>query len=82
VAQNLLDESVDRAKLVVRFGNTFIGYGGNAIDWYDGYALVPEGNELRPGQRRGSRYLLDAFEEHGLPLVLNDLRMDVISGSR
>ena len=77
---DILTATTGRAKLVIRFLSTFIGYGPNAISWYDGYDLTG-GEDLRPGELRGYKYLLDAFERHGLPLVLNDLRIDLLFGT-
>jgi|GEM_PF-2805473 len=71
-------DTTGRAKLVITFMNAFIGYGPNAVSWYDGFALQPT---ERPGERRGFRYLLDAVEQYKLPLTLNDLRIEQLPGN-
>ena len=71
-------DSTGRAKLVIHFMNAFIGYGPHAVSWYDGFALRPE---IRPGDRRGFKYLLDAAEKYKVPLTINDLRIEQLPGN-
>lgn len=66
-------DTTGRAKLVLPFMNGFIGYGPNAVSWYDGFALRPD---ERSGERRGFKYILDAAEKYKLPLTINDLRIE------
>lgn len=66
-------DTTGRAKLVISFMNGFIGYGPNAVSWYDGFALRPTEKQ---GERRGFRYLLDAVEKYKLPLTISDLRIE------
>ncbi len=66
-------DSTGRGKLVLTVSNVFTGYGPHAVSWYDGFAIRP--NE-RPGDRRGFKYLLDSFENHHVPMVLGDMRIE------
>ena len=71
------DASAGRAKLVMVFGNMFIGYGPHAISWYDGFAMD---SANRRGERRGLRYLLDAVEKYGIPLTTVDAGLEILPG--
>ena len=71
------DASTGRAKLVLVFGNMFIGYGPHAISWYDGFAMD---SANRKGERRGLRYLLDAVEKYGIPLTTVDAQLEILLG--
>lgn len=73
----LTTATTGRAKLVAAFGNMFSGYGPDSLSWYNGYALD---SSTRPGELRGTKYLLDAFQNNGLPLVSIDGRLDVLPG--
>jgi len=71
------DASTGRSKLVMVFGNMFIGYGPHAISWYDGFSMD---SANRKGERRGLRYLLDAVEKYGIPLTTTDVRLEILPG--
>jgi hypothetical protein len=64
-----------RAKLVLLYGNLWAGWGPSGISWYDGFAFHPD---QRPGERRGVKYLLDAFEKYALPLTTADLQLNLL----
>ena len=67
------DATTGRAKFVTVIGNNFGWATPDGITWYDGFDL-DAGN--RPGERRGSKYLLDAVEQYEQPLTIGDLFID------
>ena len=69
------DDSTGRAKLVLPMGNSMYLGGPYAVSWYDGYDQIPD---VRPGERRGLRYLLDAVEKYEIPVVIPDLRIEIL----
>ena len=68
-------DSTGRGKLVLTVSNVFTGYGPHAVSWYDGFGIR---SFERQGERRGFRYLLDAFERHEVPMVIGDLRIETL----
>lgn len=66
-------DTTGRGKVVLIVSNVFTGYGPHVVSWYDGFAI--RAGE-RPGERRGFKYLLDAFETHQVPMVLGDMRIE------
>jgi hypothetical protein len=62
-----------RAKLVLTVSNVFTGIGPHAVSWYDGFGIRAW---ERPGERRGFKYLLDSFENHRIPMVIGDMRLE------
>jgi len=69
--------STGRAKLVLVMANMFIAYGPHGISWYDGFSLDAA---RQPGERRGTRYFLDAVENYGIPITTIDLQLDKLPG--
>ncbi|MBN2103690.1 T9SS type A sorting domain-containing protein [bacterium] len=66
-------DSAGLGKLVLTVSNVFTGYGPHAVSWYDGFGIR---SWERPGERRGFKYLLDSFENHNIPMVLGDMRLE------
>jgi hypothetical protein len=72
-----------RAKLVLTFVALFFGNNpSQAAEWYDGYYWGTFGDrpDVRPGEIRGLKYLLDAVERYEIPLNQSDTFFDQFPG--
>jgi len=77
------DNATGRAKLVPTYLNVFF----NQTPWeaasiYDGFYQfgTPGRENEREGERRGSRYMLDATERYEIPITLNDVLIEAFPG--
>lgn len=71
------DDTAGRAKLILPFGN-FGNYQVPAeIGHYNGFAYL---SDVRPNERRGIKYLLDAVEKYEIPLTHVDFRIEILPG--
>ena len=67
-----------RAKLVLLIGNAFAGGGPAGVVWYDGYEF---NTDLRPSERRGLRFVLDAAERYQVPLTISHVGIEQLAGN-
>jgi hypothetical protein len=77
IAPVATDDTAGRAQLVLLFGNPGNYTNPAEIGHYDGFGFRPD---LRPGERRGLRYVLDAVEEYEIPLTHIDSRTEILPG--
>ena len=84
IAPVATNSTTGQAKLVLTFVALFFGNNpSQAAAWYDGYYWGTFGDrpDVRPGEIRGLKYLLDAVERYEIPLNQSDTFFDQFPGS-